>query len=97
MRVLSDRIMTAAKDHECAWCHETILSGSQYRRYSVVGEEGFECSKAHIECIELVNLWAPEEYLFLDFLIEELRERGYYDYGGSAYLSACNAYYGSQE
>lgn len=71
--VLSSKIVTAKKSHQCNWCGERIAQGEKYTREFVVWEGDAWTKKVHVECAA-----AEETY---DFRGDDLFYEGQFQRG----------------
>jgi hypothetical protein len=71
---LTNKAVTAAKNHQCCWCGESVKAGSvaQYRAYKFYGE--FQADYLHAECYEAMR--ETDDFILEDGFFPGDFERG---------------------
>lgn len=55
MDIISERIQTSNKQHQCTWCNQNIIKGRKYKRHFMSDNGHPYISKFHICCGEFIQ------------------------------------------
>lgn len=74
--VLSVENPVARKTYVCIWCGEEILPGEKHRKSVQIFEGEFQCWRAHLECIRMMDCLDSEGFNFEDGFLPHEHRRG---------------------